>query len=72
MLPTPRAEHVWVTDIKTWGDKSAGLLLGWQQDRRGRWFGWVVVAHVGAQDGGPYVAQRWVPAESIVRRGRVD
>lgn len=64
----PRAEHVWVTDVAA-GDRHApGLLLGWQQDRRGRWLGWVVVAHLGAQETGPYVQQRWVPAESIRRR----
>lgn len=66
----PRAEHVWVSDVQVWGDRRApGLLLGWRQDRTGRWVGWVVVAHLGAaQEGGPYVQQRWVPAQAIVRR----
>jgi hypothetical protein len=67
----PRAEHVWVTDVQTWGDgRAPGLLIGWQQDRTGAWLGWVVVAHLGAQDSGPYVQQRWVRAESILRRDR--
>ncbi|WP_139983943.1 hypothetical protein [Nocardioides litoris] len=65
----PRAEHVWVTDVQVWGDRRApGLLLGWERDRSGRWLGWVVVAHLGAQHGGPYVSQRWVPSEAIVPR----
>ncbi len=64
----PRAEHVWVTDVRMWDDRGApGLLLGWRRARDGSWEGWCIVAHLGsaARDGGPYVRQGWVRAESI-------
>jgi len=64
----PRAEHVWVTDVR--GGPEAALLLGWQQRQDGGWEGWCVVAYLGSTGHGDrtYVRQSWVRAESIKRR----
>lgn len=68
MIEIPRAEHVWVTEVQVWGDRGApGLLLGWRQDEHG-WEGYVVTASLGgARGSGPYVTQRWHPADRIRR-----
>lgn len=65
----PRAEHVYVTDVRTpEGEPAPGLLVGWRRVR-GRWQGMVIAASLGFGDSGPSVMMHWVDEGSIVRCG---
>lgn len=69
----PRAEHVYVTDVRTAdGSPAPGLLVGWQRVK-GRWQGLVIAAAMMPDpEAGPMVTMHWVDEGSIRRRGPGD